>query len=53
MARVYVSMTASTVDGQEPQLLTQKIVFHTAATIDESLAVIKAGLTSPTDRQPS
>ncbi len=43
--RVYVSMTATTVDDQEPQLLTQEIVFDTAATMDDALAVIKAGLT--------
>ena len=34
--------------AREPQLLTREILFHTAATIDEALAVIKAGLTSPT-----
>lgn len=46
--RVYVSMTATTVDDQEPQLLTQEIVRDTVATIDDALAVIKAGLTTPT-----
>jgi hypothetical protein len=45
--RVYVSMTATTVDDQEPQLITQEIVRDTVATIDDALAVIKAGLTSP------
>lgn len=45
--RVYVSMTATTVDDQEPQLLTQEIVRDTVATIDDALAVIRAGLTSP------
>jgi hypothetical protein len=45
--RVYVTVTATTVDDQEPQLLTQEIVFHTAANIDDALAVIKAGVTSP------
>jgi hypothetical protein len=46
--RVYVSMTATTVDDQEAQLLTQEIARDTVATIDDALAVIKAGLTSPT-----
>jgi hypothetical protein len=45
--RVHVSMTATTVDDQEPQLLTQEIVRETVATIDDALAVIRAGLTSP------
>jgi hypothetical protein len=45
--RVYVSMTATTVDEQEPQLLTQEIARDTVATIDDALAVIKGGLTSP------
>jgi hypothetical protein len=45
--RVYVSMTATTVDDQEPQLLTQEILRETVATIDEALAAIRAGLTSP------
>ena len=44
---VYVSMTATTVDDQEPQLLTQEIVRDTVGTIDAALAVIKRGLTSP------
>jgi hypothetical protein len=43
---VYVSMTATTVDDQEPQLLTQEIVRETLATIDDALTVIKTGLTS-------
>ena len=46
--RVYVSMTATTVDDQEPQLLTQEIVFDTAATMDDALRIIKAGLTKLT-----
>jgi hypothetical protein len=45
--RVYVSMTATTVDDQEPQLLTQEIARDTVATIDEALAVVRKGLTSP------
>jgi hypothetical protein len=46
--RVYVSMTATTVDDQEPQLLTQEIARETVTTIDEAVAVIRAGLTSST-----
>lgn len=46
--RVFVSMTATTVDDQEPQLLTQEIARDTVTTIDGALAVIKAGLTSST-----
>lgn len=42
--RVYVSITATTVDDREPQLLTQEIVRDTVATVDDALAVIKAGL---------
>jgi hypothetical protein len=45
--RVYVSMTATTVDDQEPQLLTQEIVRDTVGTIDAALAVIRRGLISP------
>jgi hypothetical protein len=42
--RVFVSMTATTVDDQEPQLLTQEIVRETVAAIDEALAVLRAGM---------
>jgi hypothetical protein len=45
---VYVCLTATTVDDEEPQLLTQEIVRETVATIDDALAAIKAGLISPT-----
>jgi len=45
--RVYVSMTATTVDDQEPQLLTQEIVRDTVGTIDDALAVIRRGLINP------
>jgi len=46
--RVYVSMTATTVDDQEPQLLTQEIVRDTVATIDNALAIVRKAFTSPT-----
>ena len=39
--RVYVSMLATTVDDQEPQLLTQEIACNTVATIEDALAVIR------------
>ena len=44
--RVYVSMTATTVDDQEPQLLTQEIVRESVGTIDDALAIIKRGITA-------
>ena len=37
-------MTATTVDDQEPQLLTQEIARGTVATIDDALAIIKRGV---------
>ena len=45
--RVFVSITATTVDDQEPQLLTQEIARDTVATIDDAFVVIRVGLTSP------
>ena len=41
--RVYVSMLATTVDDQEPQLLTQEIARDTVATIEDALSVIRQG----------
>jgi hypothetical protein len=41
--RVYVSMLATTVDDQEPQLLTQEIARDTV-TIEDALAVIRHGV---------
>ena len=38
--RVYVAMLATTLDDQEPQLLTQEITRNTVATIEDALAVI-------------
>jgi hypothetical protein len=43
MIQVYV--TATTVDEQEPQLLSQEIVSERVATIDDAFAVIKASVT--------
>jgi hypothetical protein len=37
-------MLATTVDEQEPQLLTQEIARDTVATIDDALAVIRHGV---------
>jgi hypothetical protein len=47
--RVYVSLTATTVDDEEPQLLTQEIARDTVATIDDAFAVIKAGIARVND----
>lgn len=44
--RVYVSLTETTVDDEEPQLLTREIMRDTVATVDDALRVIKAGLTN-------
>jgi len=40
----HVSVTATTVDEEEPQLLSQEIASERVASIDDALAVIKAGL---------
>ena len=37
-------MLATTVDDQEPQLLTQEIARDTVATIEDALAVIRQGV---------
>jgi hypothetical protein len=42
--RVYVSVTATTVDDEEPQLLTQEIACDTVATIQDAMTVIHLGL---------
>ena len=42
--RVYVAMLATTVDDQEPQLLTQEIARNTVATIEDALAVIRQAI---------
>jgi hypothetical protein len=44
----YVSLTATAVDDEEPQLLAQEIDTRRGASLDEVLAVIKNGLTSST-----
>jgi hypothetical protein len=41
-----VSLTATTVDEEEPQLLSQEIDSRRGVSVDEVLTVIKAGLTS-------
>jgi len=38
---VFVSLTATTVDDEEPQLLTQEIANERVATIDDALALIE------------
>ena len=39
-----VAITATTVDEEEPQLLDQEIVTERVATLDDALALIKAGV---------
>jgi hypothetical protein len=41
----YVSLTATTIDDEEPQLLNQEIDSRRGVSLDEVLAVIKNGLT--------
>jgi len=41
----YVSLTATTIDDEEPQLLNQEIDGRHGVSLDEVLAVIKDGLT--------
>ena len=42
----HVSLIATTVDEQEPQLLCQEIVSERVVSLDDALAVIKEGVTS-------
>ena len=42
----YVSLTATTVDDEDPQLLNMEIDSRHGVSLDEVLAVIKNGLTS-------
>jgi hypothetical protein len=44
----YVSLTATSVDEEEPQLLNQEIDRRRGVSLDEVLAVIKNGLTGST-----
>jgi hypothetical protein len=41
----HVVVTATTVDDEEPQLLSQEIASERVASVDDALAIIKAGLT--------
>jgi len=42
---IFVSMMATTIDEEEPQLLSQEITSERVASIDDALAVIKKGVT--------
>jgi hypothetical protein len=42
--RIFVSLTATVVDDEEPQLLSQEITTDRVATIDDALAIIKTGI---------
>jgi hypothetical protein len=44
----YVSLTATAIDDEEPQLLNMEIDSRRAVSLDEVLAVIKNGLTGST-----
>jgi hypothetical protein len=43
----HVSLTATTVDEDEPQLLCQELLDERVATIDDALALIKNGVAGP------
>ena len=45
---IFVSMMATTIDEEEPQLLSQEITSERVASIDDALAVIKKGVTRST-----
>lgn len=46
---MFVAMTATGVDDQEPQLLTQEIASEHVASVDAALAVIKRRLSDSMD----
>ncbi len=41
----HVSLTATTVDDEEPQLLSQEMASERVASIDDALAVVRQALT--------
>jgi hypothetical protein len=41
---IYLSMLATTIDEEEPQLLSQEITSERVASIDDALAAIKTGI---------
>ena len=47
--RIFVSLTATTVDEEEPQLLNREIACDRVATIEDALAVIRAGVNDATN----
>ena len=49
--KILVSLTATTVDEGEPQLLNQEIASDRVATIDDALAIVRAGISSPNEVQ--
>jgi hypothetical protein len=44
----YVSLTATTIDDEEPQLLNMEIDSRRGISLDEVLALIRSGLTGST-----
>lgn len=47
---MFVAMTATGIDEQEPQLLTQEITSERVISVDAALAVIKQGLSGSIKR---
>ena len=47
---IFVAMTATTVDDEEPQLLSQEITSERVASLDAALAVIRKGVTGTSSR---
>jgi hypothetical protein len=41
---ILVAMMATTVDGEEPELLSQEIASERVASLDEALAIIRSGV---------
>ena len=51
--KILVSLTATTVDEQEPQLLDQEIACDRVASIDEIIALIRTHVRVVPDRVPA
>ena len=41
---IHVTLTATTVDDQEPQLLSQELASERVSSVDKALAIIRAGI---------
>jgi len=51
--RVFASLTATTVDDEEPQLIDQEIASENVASIDDVLALIRAHVRIVHDGRPT